>query len=195
MALIPRFGLYFGHPIPATAAVVGALLFASGLGSFASERIAALRSVRAAVPAAIALLAALGGVALTPLLIKTIAWPTAAKVLVSLAVLTPPAFLMGVPFPAGIRALAERNEAAIPWAWGINGCFSVLGASLATIIAVEAGFTALMGAAASLSDAPGGGVRNARRACLGCARAWRARKRRLTRPANPDNLLINKFSY
>jgi hypothetical protein len=148
MALIPRFGLYFGHPIPATAAVVGALLFASGLGSFASERIAALRSVRAAVPAAIALLAALGGVALTPLLIKTIAWPTAAKVLVSLAVLTPPAFLMGVPFPAGIRALAERNEAAIPWAWGINGCFSVLGASLATIIAVEAGFTALMGAAA-----------------------------------------------
>ncbi|HOD27689.1 MAG TPA: hypothetical protein PKH03_00625 [Syntrophales bacterium] len=148
MALIPRFGLYFGHPIPATAAVVGALLFASGLGSFASERIAALRGVRAAVPAGIVLFAALGGVGLTPLLIKTIAWPTAAKVLVALAILTPPAFLMGVPFAAGIRSLAERNEAAIAWAWGINGCFSVIGASLATIIAVEAGFTALMGAAA-----------------------------------------------
>ena len=148
MALIPRFGLYFGHPIPAAAAVVGTLLFTSGLGSFASERIAALRGVRATVPAAIGLLAALGGIGLTPLLIETIAWPTAAKVLVSLVVLAPLAFLMGIPFPAGIRALAERNEPAIPWAWGINGCLSVIATSLATIIAVEAGFTALMGAAA-----------------------------------------------
>jgi len=55
---------------------------------------------------------------------------------------------MGIPFPAGIRALADRNEAVIPWAWGINGCLSVIATSLATILAVEAGFTALMGAAA-----------------------------------------------
>ena len=48
---------------------------------------------------------------------------------------------MGQPFPLGLRLQSTRSELQIPWAWGINGVFSVIGAVLAIIIAVELGFT------------------------------------------------------
>jgi phage shock protein PspC (stress-responsive transcriptional regulator) len=32
----------------------------------------------------------------------------------------------------------------IPWAWGINGCASVISAILATLIAMQFGFTVLI---------------------------------------------------
>ena len=47
---------------------------------------------------------------------------------------------MGMPFPLGIRLLAGTGEQEIPWAWGINGCLSVVGTLLAAVIAVELGF-------------------------------------------------------
>jgi len=51
---------------------------------------------------------------------------------------------MGMPFPLGLKMLSFSNESQIPWAWGINGVFSVVSAVLATIIAVEFGFVWVM---------------------------------------------------
>jgi len=48
------------------------------------------------------------------------------------------------PFPLGLHFLSQRNEEAVPWAWGINDCLSVVSASLATILAIEVGFSVLM---------------------------------------------------
>lgn len=144
IAMIQRFLLYLGDPIHAAAFVIGAMLLASGLGSYASTRIETLRRRPSIILAGIILLLLAGGLFLTPLMLKTIALSPLPKFLISLCALVPAAFLMGIPFPIGIRALAEKNEAHIPWAWGINGCVSVVSASLATIIAVEAGFTVLM---------------------------------------------------
>ena len=42
-----------------------------------------------------------------------------------------------------------RHENHVPWAWGINGCLSVVSAAIATILAVEFGFSAVMIAAVS----------------------------------------------
>jgi len=44
----------------------------------------------------------------------------------------------------GLRLLSERNDSLVPWAWGINGLFSVISAVLATIIAIEMGFVWVM---------------------------------------------------
>ena len=65
------------------------------------------------------------------------------------AALAPAAFLMGIPFPAGISRLAAAGGRAIPFAWAVNGFFSVAGASLASIGALWLGFrwTAGLGAA------------------------------------------------
>jgi hypothetical protein len=144
MAMLQRFTLYFGNSIQAAAIVIGTMLFASGAGSYASERIKALRLRPSFVLTGIIMLLLLGSVGLTPLMLKTISLSPISKFLVSMCVLFPAAFLMGVPFPAGIHALAEKNESEIPWAWGINGCASVVSAALATITAIEAGFTAVM---------------------------------------------------
>jgi hypothetical protein len=51
---------------------------------------------------------------------------------------------MGMPFPQGLSSLPEINPELIPWAWGINGCVSVISTALATIVAVEMGFRWVM---------------------------------------------------
>ena len=51
---------------------------------------------------------------------------------------------MGIPFPAGLSLVARSDKPEIAWPWGINGCVSVISAVLATIIAVEAGFVAVL---------------------------------------------------
>jgi hypothetical protein len=40
--------------------------------------------------------------------------------------------------------LGERNESLIPWAWAINGCFSVLSPILAIMLALEFGFKTVL---------------------------------------------------
>ncbi|MFH1858134.1 MAG: hypothetical protein ABH845_04450, partial [Candidatus Omnitrophota bacterium] len=47
-----------------------------------------------------------------------------------------------MPFPLGIQALRLRKEAMIPWVWGLNGGFSVLGSVMAMIVAMNFGYTA-----------------------------------------------------
>ncbi|UCE94886.1 MAG: hypothetical protein JSV73_06370, partial [Flavobacteriaceae bacterium] len=71
-------------------------------------------------------------------------WPIWSKLILTLASIGIPAFLMGMPFPLGLKFLSKRQEHLVPWAWGINGCLSVMSTSLATIIAVEGGLILVM---------------------------------------------------
>jgi hypothetical protein len=57
---------------------------------------------------------------------------------------------MGMPFPLGLAQVAKQAPNLIPWAWGLNGCASVLSAILATILAIHFGFTAVVGLALAL---------------------------------------------
>ena len=51
---------------------------------------------------------------------------------------------MGLPFPLGIGRVAGESEDLIAWAWGINGCTSVISAVLATLLAMHLGFTTVI---------------------------------------------------
>ncbi|MDD1640810.1 MAG: hypothetical protein LUQ68_04670, partial [Methylococcaceae bacterium] len=51
---------------------------------------------------------------------------------------------MGMPFPMALARISKTTPALIPWAWGINGCASVISAILATLIAMQFGFTVLV---------------------------------------------------
>jgi hypothetical protein len=62
------------------------------------------------------------------------------KIMLSAVLIAPLAFLMGMPFPLGLSRVAHHSAALIPWAWGVNGCASVLSAIFATILAIHAGF-------------------------------------------------------
>ncbi len=158
IVLVHRFVLYLGHPVYAAAAVICAVLVWAGAGSWVSSRLPAGAVTPSRAAGAVALFLLLYTFFLPPLMTSTMALPLAGKVLFTLVLVAPPAFLMGLPFPLGLQHLARRREADVPWAWGINGCLSVVSTALATIIAVEAGFTAVfLCAAAAYGGAALGG--------------------------------------
>ncbi len=147
IVLIQHFILYLGHPLYAAAAVITALLICSGAGSLVSSQFPAEKRVLQRAAAIVALLTLVYIPLLPVLLDLTMGLPLVAKGLLALGIIAPPAFCMGMPFPLGLRHIALHNAPHVPWALGINGCTSVVSAVLATLLAVEFGFGAVMLAA------------------------------------------------
>ena len=76
--------------------------------------------------------------------------PDAVRIALSIGLIAPLAFAMGMPFPRGVAQLAERAPALIPWAWGVNACASVVAAILATVLAIHIGFDAVVALAVAM---------------------------------------------
>jgi hypothetical protein len=144
MVFIQRFILYFGNPVYAASAVITSLLVFSGVGSALSSAVSGKRNGMLAIFGMIVFLLLLYSFTLTPILYKTIHLPLVIKGLIVLAVIAPLAMFMGMPFPSGLSRIAKLSEPVVPWAWGINGCISVISSVLATIVAIEMGFTWVM---------------------------------------------------
>jgi hypothetical protein len=148
IACMQRYGLFIGHPLFAAVAVlVGFLLFA-GTGSLVAARLRQRPHALIWAVAGIVLLLVVQAVALPPP--PGVVEATAGRVATTLALIAPLAFLMGMPFPLGLSRLATEAPGYIPWAWGINGCASVLSALLAALLAVHLGHSALLILAAAL---------------------------------------------
>ena len=64
--------------------------------------------------------------------------------------IAPLAFFMGMPFPLGLRRVADQAPRLVPWAWGVNGCASVLSAVLASLLATHVGFAVVVALAMGL---------------------------------------------
>ncbi|MCK4425653.1 MAG: hypothetical protein KAV69_02815, partial [Deltaproteobacteria bacterium] len=120
-----------------------AMLIFSGTGSYASSRLPVHDATPYGAAGLVALMLLLYTFLLPPILQYTITFSMCWKIIFTMMILALPSFVMGFPFPLGLQLLARRSEADVPWAWGINGCLSVLSTALATIIAVEAGFAAV----------------------------------------------------
>ena len=75
--------------------------------------------------------------------------PLPVKFLISVLLIAPPGFLMGVPFPTGLRRLEEMHKPSVRWAWSLNAAASVLGSVAAIVLAIYLGLreTLLMGGA------------------------------------------------
>lgn len=148
IACMQRYGLFVGNPLLATVTVLAGFLVFAGAGSFFASRVRDRpRALRYAV-AGIALLLLLQILALPPP--PGLFDSTASRVMATLALIAPLAVLMGMPFPLGLSRLAAEAPAFIPWAWGINGCASVLAALLAALLAIHLGFSAVLLMAAAL---------------------------------------------
>lgn len=141
---IQRFILYFGHPVYAISAVISTMMIASGAGSLYSGRFKNPVKASGAGTIVVASLLLLYAFFFTNILTSTIHLSQLLKVILAFIMLSLPSFFMGIPFPSGIRILNLSNENQIPWAWGINGCLSVIATSFATLVAVENGFRTVM---------------------------------------------------
>jgi SAM-dependent methyltransferase len=158
MAFIQKFILFLSHPLYAVAVVLAGFLVGAGLGSACSPWLARrLRGgARDALAAAVALLTAIVLLylfLLPPLFERLIGYGDASRIAISLALIAPLAFCMGMPFPLGLRRLAAEAPGFIPWAWGLNGFASVVSAALATLLAIEFGFNAVLLAALTIYGA------------------------------------------
>jgi hypothetical protein len=149
MAFIQKFILFLSNPLYSVAVVLSGFLLFAGLGSASSERFAdrvpwpGVSPVVVAV-AAIAALALVYVMVLPVVFARFIGLGDAAKIVLSLALIAPLAFFMGMPFPVGLRRLSAIAPGFVPWAWGINGFASVVSAVLATLLAIEFGFNAVI---------------------------------------------------
>ena len=145
IALIQRFTLYLGHPLYSIAVVLAAFLVFAGLGSRLTRSMhSGHRQWHNAPRHMTGLIVGLGAlylVSLPRLLGATIFFPILVKIALTLLILAPLGLLLGMPFPLGLARAAERRAIWIPWAWGINGSASVVGAAAAPLIAVHFGFS------------------------------------------------------
>ena len=149
IVLIQQMTLYLGSPVYAAAFVITLLLIISGLGSLHSARISAKTGGLVKVLAAIVILLLLYTFILDPLLELTLTGSLSVKLILTFIFIIPLAYLMGMPFPVAITYLSSSSELQIPWAWGVNGYFSVISTVIAIIISVEVGYSVVMAGAAT----------------------------------------------
>jgi len=142
IAFIQKFVMFLGQPIHAVAVVLGSFLVFAGIGSRVSIRWQRVVGGRRAIGVAAAIL---GLVAIAYLLVLPalldglVGLPRPAKMVAAMVLIAPLAFWMGMPFPLAMGRLQDPQLVA--WAWGVNGFASVVGAVLATLLAIHLGFS------------------------------------------------------
>ena len=139
-----------GNPtISASVLITGMLVF-SGLGALASERILPrMRTLMPAVFLAIGGLLLFYAIMINHALDGIGALPYGERLVACFLLIAPPAFLMGFPMPIAMTTLGRLGkDHMFIWAWGVNGCFSVIGAAAAPVIATNFGLGAVIEVAA-----------------------------------------------
>jgi hypothetical protein len=147
IAYIQKLVLFLGHPLYAVSVVLAGFLVFAGLGAGVSTvlerrlRQAGLSAIDAAV-LGIGVVALSYLAALPPLFEALSSLSNPLRVTFSLALIAPLAFFMGMPFPLGLARVAKADPDLVPWAWGLNGCASVVSAAAATLLTMHLGFSA-----------------------------------------------------
>ena len=150
VGLIAHFVMALGNPtVSATILITGMLVF-SGLGALVSERV--LPIMRTFMPAlfiVVAILLTGYALYLDRALDAIGALPYPERLALCFAFIAPPAFLMGFPMSVAMTTLGRLGkEHMFIWAWGVNGCFSVIGAAAAPVLATSFGLASVIEAAA-----------------------------------------------
>jgi spermidine synthase len=146
VGLISDFMLALSNATVSASVLITGMLVFSGLGAFVSERyLERARSVMPKIFIAIGALLIGYGLFLDRVLDLIGTLPYLVRLVFCFALIFPPAFLMGFPMPMAMTSLARLGkDHMFLWAWGINGCFSVIGAAAVPIIATSFGLNAVL---------------------------------------------------
>lgn len=136
MALLSRLNVFIGHPTLALAALLGGVIFFTGMGSLTSNRFDVSKPQVARlyplIPAALVLVVAL---VMDPLMARFEASSTGMRLVVAIALVGLPALGLGLGFPLGLTLVSAMSRADRPdlgpWMWGINGACGVVASGLA----------------------------------------------------------------
>ena len=158
IAFIQRFVLFLGHPTYALTVVIFLLMLSSGAGSLWS-RLWLPRTNMVWVPLVLVIATLIADVFFLPRsLAAFVGFGFGYRLLISGVLLIPLGFVMGMPFPTGLRSLASISASsvtqsdsgnAVEWAWAMNAGASVLGSVLAMVIAIQFGLNVTLGSGAA----------------------------------------------
>jgi hypothetical protein len=143
---IKKYIFIFGDPVISFTVVLTGILIFSGLGGYCSQRIgsAGLRNVLIAL-IAVLFLVFLG---LDPMIRGILGCSKMLQYALAILLLILPCFLVGLPFPLGMRYLLNR-PAHRAYAWTANGCASVLTSILSAQLALSLGIPIIILCAAA----------------------------------------------
>jgi spermine/spermidine synthase len=146
IAFIQKFILILHHPLYAITTVLCVFLLAAGGGSYVSKRLSknTSKTIIFLPVAMIALLSISYSLNFESISSFLLSKDDVGRYLGSILLIVPLGFFMGMPFPMALSKLSQTMPELIPWAWGINGCASVISAILATIVAMQFGFSVLI---------------------------------------------------
>ena len=145
--LIEKLILPLGYPTLSLTIILGSILLGGGAGAAWSQRFAgaALRSHAQACALGVAIFAAIFGILSGPISNLLLPLPLVARCVLVALILLPLGFLLGTPFPAGLRLWsAQQREGFVPLIWALNGTASVVGSIAAAVAAKIIGFGAVL---------------------------------------------------
>jgi hypothetical protein len=141
---IKKYILLFGDPVISfTVVVSGILIFSSLGGAWAQKKQKAI--LKGALPVLIAVLV-LAVFTLDECVNGLMRFPDTWRFTGAVFILFPIGFLMGLPFPIGMRDLLDTS-AQRAYAWSLNGCASILSSILSAQLAIIFGTSLLLGCA------------------------------------------------
>jgi hypothetical protein len=133
--MIQHFILFLDNPSYSLATVLFALLFFSGVGSRFSNVISIDKAFIWLI-----ILNLINIIFLKQINNYALGLPLAFRIVLTIILLAPTGFFMGIPFPLGIKSIDNSKNELIPWAWGVNGVFSVVSGVAAVLLAISFGF-------------------------------------------------------
>ncbi|MCK4652954.1 MAG: hypothetical protein KAU01_00745 [Candidatus Cloacimonetes bacterium] len=140
MPLIQKLILFLSHPTYSLSVIISSLLIFSGIGSYFSDRIFKEKRRIFYSVIIIGLLTLIYLLNFHYIFQLFMNKSEIIKILVTVILILPLGFFMGIPFPQGLKRIKELNINNVPWAWSINGFFSVISIILATLFAILFGF-------------------------------------------------------
>jgi hypothetical protein len=147
--LIEKASFWLGDRTNGFAIVLTGMLVFSGFGSVLSGRLGARPRQSMMFVTLVVLLWCLAVLLwLQPAMLGTLDWPFFLRAALLLLLIAPVSVALGLPFPLGLNTAGTGGF--LPWAWGLNGAFSVVATPLANLIAREFGFSRVLLCAAIL---------------------------------------------
>jgi hypothetical protein len=144
IACLSRLSLLIGHPLLAVGVGLSGFLLFAGAGSVHAQH--CLARSQAPIPRLVARAVLAIALALAWHFASSwlglqlgAGWSPLARAGLGVLSIAPLAYAMGWPFPLGLTRLARAAPSFVPWAWGLNGCASVLAAIAALLLALQIG--------------------------------------------------------
>lgn len=141
ISLMQKYGLFLGHPNYAISVVLASLLFSTGIGSIYCRSILLKLGKIRYVSYILVLTVVAVHFFVLPHLLSFISISFILKIILVFFLIFPIGICLGVFMPATLDRLKEIDASFVPWAWGVNGIFSVISPIICIGLSVTFGFS------------------------------------------------------